>query len=272
MALLRAIAQGEPGTGKTGSVAALLDAGYRVILADFDHNPEPLQVFAKDAGDRLQIVTFADELSSGGMDTKGDIKQVGAVSAIRRFTKFLTVGNPALGAPKTWGADTVFVLDSLSSLADSAMRLALKLNGGVTREGSHIGILAGEVEDAMQMFMAPSMQCHRILVAHLKLISPKPDSTYNDQTDLQKQVLRERAALEETAYFPNLPGVQVARTIARMFSTALLYALTDKGQLVIHTKPIKGYTIKVPCAVGDQLPIESGLLTIMKALGNEVPA
>lgn len=262
------LGQGDPGTGKTGAVAAILDRGRevgieRVVLADFDGNPDPLLTYAKGT-DRLHVLPFVETLKSDGADVKGDITRSG-VSALRQFTKFLTAGTPELGKPRAWGPETLFVLDSLTSLSDSALRLALQLNRGVTRDGAHIGVAMGEIEDALSM--VKQLACHRYVISHLKLIAPRPESSYGDETELQKQIKREIGSLQDTGYFANIPGNALARNIASKFSTALLFELSDKGVLQIRTKPIKGYVIKVPAPnVADRLPIETGLLTILEAL------
>ncbi len=259
--LLRALAQGESGTWKTGSLAALLER-YRVVLANFDNNTEPLLIFGRKHLANLHVVNFADELS--GSDE--GVRKVNKVSALRQFVRFMTSGNADLGAPRTWGPDTVFVLDSITSLCRSGMRLALALSNGSTREGRHIGILQDEVEPALELFVSPFLNCHRIAIAHLKLVSPKAETGYPDETPLQKQVKRERAALEETGYFTDIPGLQLARRTATLFSTALLYELNGKGEAVIRTKPIKGFTVKVPALVADPLPAATGLLTIIESM------
>lgn len=259
---LKALLQGDPGTAKTGSLASLVGAGYRVILADFDGNPEPLLAHVPaDKRGNVLVVPFADTLS---VDSEGAISRSGS-SACRAFTRFLSRGTAETGPPKEWGRETVLVLDSLSAFADSAERLALELNRGVTRDGAHIGVLAGEIETALSLMMGRQLQCHRVVVAHLKLIAPRPESSYGTETDLQKQIKREIAALQETAYFPNIPGMAVARTLARFFNTALLFETDRKGRRVIRTTPVTGYTIKCPVPVADPLPIETGMLTLMQA-------
>lgn len=264
--------QGDPGTMKTGAAAALLNTGsYRVILASFDGNSAPLLINTlPEHRKNLIVVPFADEFV---VDSDGAISKQGA-SAVRRFNRFLHTGNAEAGKPETWGRDTILIWDELTSAAYSAELLALDINGGVTREGAHINILGHEIQASLALFLSPKLRCHKIMNAHLSLFSPRGEDMYLERNPAQaaKQatnnaIKRERAALEETAFYPNMPGNKVARNIAHSFNTALLFELTPAGKRVIRTQPIKGYTIKCPVAVPDKLPAETGLLTIFKAFG-----
>src|SRR5262249_53497320 len=216
------------------AVAALLDAGYRVVLADFDGNSDPLRTFPKNR-ENLHILPFEDELESGQSEIEGAVKRVNKTGALRQFTRFLTVGNEGLGKPRSWGDDTVFVLDSLTTLGDSAVRMALALNGGKTMEGQHIGIAMRELDDALDM--VKQLRCHRYVIAHLKLIAPKPVSAYNEHA-VNKEIKAEVAALQETAFFANLPGNALSRVVASKFPCAVLFEVSDQDKLVIRTKPM----------------------------------
>ena len=266
---LCAMLSGMPGTQKTGAVAVFLDAGYRVVVADFDGNCDPLYVFAKDTS-KLVVVPFFDSLEANTTDGDGknSYRRTNTVSAVRRFGSFMDRGDKELGLtpPATWGEDTVFLWDSLTTTAESAERLALKLNGGVRTAGAHIGVLGDEITSLVTMFRNPAWKCHRLMVTHLKLIGPKGE--IQGETALQQTVKQERADLEEFRYVPNMPGNLVAGSIASKFPTCLLFEQFN-GRHVIRTKPVPAYTIKVPATVEDRLPAETGLMTILKAMNGE---
>jgi hypothetical protein len=255
------LSQGEPKTGKTGALASLLDAGYRVILADWDGNPDSARLNTSHP-ENLHVVSFQDDLD---VNDKGELVRLNRISAVRQFTKFLVRGNEELGPPSSWDPErTVLACDSGSAMADSAMALAVRLNE--SKDGRVIyQLVQDEISDVLHLFK--KLPCHRVMICHLKLIAPKGEE--RSDSELQKQIKREIADLQETKFYPNFPGRQLSMTCARLFSTAVLFEV-NRGKRMIRTQPVDGYTIGVPVKVEDRLPIETGLADLFKALGHQL--
>lgn len=63
---LRMMVVGYPGTAKTGSLASLLNAGFKIRMLDYDGNIEPLLHFANpEMLKNLDIVYLEDKMRLG---------------------------------------------------------------------------------------------------------------------------------------------------------------------------------------------------------------
>src|ERR1700733_9823756 len=123
---------GYPGTAKTGSLASLLNAGYKLRMIDFDGNADPLLQYADTAMlKNLDIAYFEDRMRSG----QSFIEPVGIptafANALRQLDDWKTQDaegkEVSLGSSSDWGPDTIVVLDSLTKMGDAAFRRAMKL-------------------------------------------------------------------------------------------------------------------------------------------------
>ena len=65
--LVKGLCLGYPGSGKTGSLAALINSGrYNVRILDYDGNYDPLYEYVNPKFyDRVEIKTFQDTLKMG---------------------------------------------------------------------------------------------------------------------------------------------------------------------------------------------------------------
>src|ERR1700719_2135528 len=72
---VRCLMVGYPGSGKTGSLACLLNAGFKMRFMDFDGNLEPLMLYAdRDKLVNLDVLHFEDQMrltSNGFMEPVG---------------------------------------------------------------------------------------------------------------------------------------------------------------------------------------------------------
>ena len=60
---LRILLVGDSGTGKTGSLLPLLQAGYNINLADFDQGSDFLRLRAPNLPGKLSVKTFTDRFT-----------------------------------------------------------------------------------------------------------------------------------------------------------------------------------------------------------------
>ncbi len=267
MTLFRGLISGPPGSGKTASLAALANAGYRIIRCAFEPGEEVFKAYCTDEGRaRIFNVPFEDEWE---VEDEGLIR---VAHGMQRFEHFIFNGKVGkeqpFGSPKEWGADTVVVIDTLTMMSTCCEAREEKLLPGNNMLSMYE---AGRQEESAAQFMTGAKRgYHTIWLAHLKLISPKAESGFKNETELQKQVKRERAQLEDTGYFPTASTGGIARNFTSHFPFALIAeenerAKNDSGR-VFRTKKLTGYQIKCPLDVPDMLPIENGLLTIFKKL------
>jgi hypothetical protein len=268
------IAQGAPGSGKTALAIALMDAGYQVIRAAFEPGDDVFHSFAKNPAALINHV-FEDDYelqeNDDGIGTGMCCPHPKAMSAFERFVYNGRVGKETPhGHPRDWSTDTVLVVDTLTSMGHVSENRALSLNAS-TREGRHLWAAAQDQESICRFLCGAKRRHHTLVLAHLRLISPKAETGYKDETELQKQIKKERAKLEDTGYFPTAVTPGIARNFAGLFPYALLCEEEDLGKQhaskrVLRTKPVVGYQIKCPLDVPDHLPVESALVSIFKRL------
>lgn len=271
MSLFKGIISGEPGTAKSSLLATLANVGYNVLRCAFEPGEEVYDAYCTAEGrQRLHNLYFEDDWELNGDDDLARVPQ-----GMKAFDRFLWYGEYGgkkeypYGRPADWTNNIVIGVDTLTSLGDCAEAHALKLNSS-TREGRHLWAAAQAQERACQALVGKKRLHHTVVLAHFRLISPKAESGYKDETDLQKQIKRERASLEDTGYYPTAVTPNIARNFVGNFPFALLTELgghSPSGR-IIRTKPIKGYQVKCPLQnIGDKLPIETGLVTIFETLG-----
>ena len=86
---LRIMIGGWPKGGKTGAIAALLNAGYKVRVLDFEGNIDPLLQYTKpEFLKNLDIATFQDVLTSDGataFDSDKSAKEMGYSRALQQL-------------------------------------------------------------------------------------------------------------------------------------------------------------------------------------------
>lgn len=273
---VRAMLVGYPGAGKTGALASLANAGYKIRFLDFDGNTEPLLRFTKDEFlKNIDIQLFEDKLRNG----QSFIEPLGQPQAFKQALDAMDQWKYTdedgtlvdLGKSKDWGCDTVVVLDSLTALGTAAFRrVQNRLNKTAINTTQQVwGIAMTEQEAFIEKMTSNTNKFHVIVLAHLKMISPK--DVAKDDSDTTK-ALKERAAeLIPTRLFPSALGQALPPMIGGHFPTLLLvepeYKPGNKVQRVIRTVPRPELDLKIPAPdLPASLPIDTGLAEIFKQM------
>jgi hypothetical protein len=271
MALFRGIVQGQPGSGKTSLACALANEGYRVVRCAFEAGDEVFQAYCTPEGlARVHNFTFEDDWDMGD---NGLERVARGMTAFEGFIYNGKIGREQpLGPPREWDARTVVMVDTITTMGLCASARALKINPNNSMLSAYE---AGRDQESMAQLMTSEKRGYHVLwLSHLRLISPKAESGFKSETELQKQLKRERAALEDTGYFPTAVTPGIARNFVGHFPFALLCEEDQRAKhaskRVVRTQAVPGYQIKCPLAVPDKLPVESALLTIFSALGNKL--
>lgn len=272
---VRALIVGYPGAGKTGALASLLNAGFKMRYLDFDGNIEPLMLYAdREKLANLDIMYFEDKMRVGAQF----MEPVGIPTAFKEALDAMdhwkyteqdgTVVD--LGASKDWGPETIVVLDSLTAMGEAAFRRAMKLSNKTPMNTTDRvwGLAMAEQLAFIQKLTSFNNKFHVIVLAHLKMISPK--SERSGDSDLTKELKEQVANLLPTRLYPSALGWQLPQVIGGEFPTLLEIVATVKaGQVkrVIKTVPRVDLDVKVPAPnLPKELDITDGMLTIFKAL------
>lgn len=286
---LRVLIGGWPKGGKTGAIVALLNAGYKVRMLDFEGNYDVLLNYADPKTlKNLDIATFQDKQSSTGetaWDSDDAPKQMAYSRALQQMKDWKTTdekGNPiSLGASYTWGSDTVVVVDNLTRLGEMSFRRARKLaNKKAGQADVKVwGLAVDELVNFLAWLTRKTNHFHLVVLAHWQMLGPDvPMSSSNEDgeiKDLKKQIATERAAMLETKLFPKGVTKENSRNIGSLLPVMLEAKRVVTGTkvrrvLLTETEEAVDLAFPVPGAA-KQYPIETGLATIFELLGAKAP-
>ncbi len=283
----RGILAGYPGAGKTGALASLLNAGYKVRMIDYEGNYDPLLEYVDPrAMVNLDIVTLQDKISTDG----DKIQPQGIPTAFNRTLELLKEWKYTdedgeavnLGKSADWGPDTVVVIDSMTGLGEAALRLSMKMNNK-TPSNLTPGVYQDAVTRAMwtlDVLKRDDRNYHLIVLAHLFLYGPQDVITMDDAKSDNKPVRDAKLEAIELDLVPTklLPkGVTKnnSNDIAGKLPTLLLVErakLVGKDTRIIRTVSDLPVDVKLPLrGAKPYYPVDTGMAEIFKAMGHKAP-
>ena len=225
---------GEPASGKTGALAQLANAGYRLMIHDFDQNARVIASYLKPGPNEVYISSYASAKqadvnffpsSGGAMDQ--------AASELQRFGKMLlhwkVAGGEDLGPCTSWTSKDVVVIDSGTFLGDMLLLAAqknpqYKPNMMMTKFGI-AGDYYGAVLDRLTGY---NMGATVIVLTHIMQTGEKDDQgkIMGKARDIPVGV-GEKFSKKMQTYFSDIWHLEVGRDGKRSFKTAA----TDKASL-----------------------------------------
>lgn len=276
---VRMLLTGYPGAGKTGSIAALANAGFKIRLLDFDGNPESLLQYTKPQFlQNIDILSFEDPLgdTGGTMGVKGIPKAfVNAVKAMDNWKYEENGKEISLGASRDWGQDTIVVLDGLTGLGKACMRRAMAMTNKTPLNMTQQtwGIAIQEQESFIERLTAAGNRHHVVVISHLAMIGPKSDSSADSQ--LTKDIKEAQAELVPTRLYPSALGWKLPQSIAQHFPVCVTIGVEAKSKTVkrsFYVEPRPDMDLKLPTSKTiTDLGVENGILGIFSALGHPKP-
>ena len=239
---------GDSGTGKTGSLVSLVEAGYRLRILDLDNGLDALREYAKvRCPDRLGQIDYETrrdryKASAGGPVLQGQPKAF--TDCLKLMDKWTDESSP-----REWGENTIFVLDSLTTYGKAAFEWAKGMNTGAKDPRQWYFAAQQAVEDTVAMLTGDDFQCNVLVISHV---------SYNEDAD---GIRRGYTSAIGSALGPKLP---------KYLNTLILAERSGTGQnvkRVIRTLPTTLVDLKVPLPnLPGTLPLESGLAEIFKQL------
>jgi hypothetical protein len=286
---LRVLIGGWPKGGKTGAIVALLNAGYKVRVLDFEGNYDVLLNFANPKSlKNLDIATFQDKQSSDGAtpwDTDVEAKQMAYARALQQLKDWKTTdedGNEITFGPAfKWGNDTVLVVDNITRLGEMSFRRARRILNKKTSQADARawGLAVDELVAFIGWLTRKTNKFHLVVLAHWTLLGPEVPMSSNSEDegvkDLKKQIATERAAMLETKLFPKGVTKENSRNIGSLLPVILEAKRIVNGskvsrRLLTETEEPIDLAFPVP-KVEKSYPIETGLATIFELLGAKAP-
>lgn len=244
---------GESGSGKTGALASLARAGYRLHILDFDNGLDILSTTLRDdppALARVEYETLRDTITS----VNGIPKVKSPVHAYKDAAKTLASWNAQDFTP----AD-VLVIDTLTTMSDAAFNEALMLGGRLNQRPQlqDYGWLSDSLKLFLEMITAPEFNCHVVVNTHVRYLSGEAD------TEIMRGL-------------PNAKGQEISRTVSRYFNTVTFTRTQGTGpgaKRLISTQPQGVVEVKTsaPTKVKPTYPIESGLAVLFSDILGTTP-
>jgi hypothetical protein len=240
---------GDSGTGKTGSLVSLVNAGYKLHILDFDNGLDVLKAYAmKECPDKLANVdyeTIRDKYKAGPVGPMID----GVPKALVNTTKLLNKWTDDT-VPATWGADHIMIIDSLTGLGKAAFEWAKGLNPNAREPRQWYHTAQQAVDNVLSLLTSEAFHANVIVIAHVQFIEQADGSLRG---------------------FANTIGKALGPMVPTYFNTMILAQSRGAGQNVkrsIMTVPTSMIDLKnpAPFKVDQELPLGTGLATLFNKL------
>lgn len=273
--LVKMLLIGDSGTGKTGSLASLAAAGYKLRILDYDKGVQPIAEALKKMNrkDALDNVVF-ESLSDKVQVVAGNVLPKGVPTAFQDGLKLMEYWGPKslktaedLGPPSKWGNDCVLVIDSLTHMSNAVMRYVQTVNGNAGKNPTQPewGTAQRLIEQMLTLLYSEEFATNVIVMSHIAYINS--ESTQDDDGNAAGPLKGLPMALGR-ALPPKIPGY---------FNIMLGVETRGQGAFtkrLLTTVPTGTINIKNPILTGipSELPIETGLATYFDAvLGRTKP-
>ena len=200
---------GDSGAGKTSLIASVANAGYKVRVADFENKLAVLNTHLTNEGKKnLSYISFKDELNK-------------IATAAKDFKKVLAMGwkdgAENFGKIETWGTDTIFVIDSLSALAEDMKHEALAISGRKSHEQLQVaewGEAIRQMTNFLDYVTSDYFRCHILFTALPQVI--------DDDSGISRiypAVVTKNFSTQVGRYFDNVLRIQSNRKGERSIRT-----------------------------------------------------
>jgi hypothetical protein len=251
---------GDSGTGKTGALLSLIQAGYNIRMLDFDNGADTLvQLIKHYCPERLHqfdYITIRDKFKA---DTIHGIKLDGSAKAYKDGIKYLNKWDDD-SIPSEWGNDTIFVLDTLSSFGRAAFLWAQSLSplsaAGKKADGRQwYGTAQDSIKMVLDLLTSNGFKCHVIVSSHVQLI------------EITEGVFKGQVSAIGKALGSDIPKVFNNMVQADSIGTgdAVKRTLLTKSTGLMENKTV------IPWALDKKLPLETGLATIFEKVTGRKP-
>lgn len=244
--LVKVLCPSDSGSGKTGALASLVDAGFNVRVLDFDNGLSVLKGYVKDRT-KLANVHYVNGLQDSYSLMIGRIG-IKKASAFQRAMDALEKGGPEywgadIGPLETWTKRDILVLDSLSMSGRAALFLVMQVNAAQFKnpEIQHYGVAMENIERMIQMITSSSVPCHVIVNTHITSSEGDPR--------LYPESLGSKLNPKIGKYFDNMVSLRLAAGARQFF--------TQKDGLL---------SLKTSAVLAEKLPIATGWVTIFEGL------
>lgn len=244
---------GDSGTGKTGSLTSLVQAGYKLRILDLDNGLDVLKAFIdRECPDKIDLVDYEtrrDKYKGGKLGPVVDGTPKALVESLSLMNEWTDKTVPA-----SWGPETVFVLDSLTGLGKAAFEWAKAMSplSKEPRQWYHTAQQA--VDNFISLVTSEAFKTNVIVICHIHF-QEGPDGLVKG--------------------YPNTIGKAIGPIVPTYFNNFVMSKSSGSGNSVkrtISTVPTAMLDLKntAPFRVEQTLPLETGLATLFNQLKGKV--
>ena len=241
---------GASGTGKTGSLASLVKAGYKLRILDMDNGLDALLAYVKrDCPEKLGNIDFITLRDKMKADAQKGATVDGPAKAYTNAIKYLTKWDDG-STPSEWGSNTILVVDSLTLFGRAAFRWAQGMAPQIKDPRQWYGAAQESILTVIDMLTSEDFHANLIVISHVDFSEQSDGTTKGYASSIGK------------ALGPKLPVV---------FNTLVLAESKGSGDNVrrtITTVPTALIDLKnpKPFTLPKSLPLESGMATLFEEL------
>lgn len=248
--LVKLFLVGDSGSGKTGALTSLVQAGYKLRIINSDNGLDALFNHVLEAcPDLIETIQFQHYQDVTKMGPMGPIT-VGAPTAIRDIYKAIDVWPDDGSTPSEWGEDYVLVLDPLSHMGRAALRWAKAMNPTLKDPRLWYNPAQDVLEELVGHVCSENFKTNVIIISHIEMREQENKS-------IQDQI--------------SAVGKSLGRKLPSYVNTLALTRVVGSGKnarRVITTTPTSTLALKTPAPMRmeSEYPLETGLASIFEKL------
>jgi hypothetical protein len=216
---------GDSGSGKSGALASLVKAGYKLRILDMDNGLDPLKTFVmRECPSMVENVEFRT-LRDKRKTTASGVVIDGKASAWINMMKMLDAwkyDDVDLGKPSEWGPDVIVVIDTLSFAADAAFDWAVSMNPGAKDPRQWYYTAQQQVESMLALLSSDGFATNVIVASHVRYTTNEDGSNKG---------------------YPNAIGSALGPTIPRYFNH-WAQCMNRAGKRTIQTAATASFDLK----------------------------
>jgi hypothetical protein len=255
---IKVLLYGDSGAGKTGCLAALANAGQRLIIQDYDNGLDILLTYVKpEFRKNVFYKTLTDKMRS----SPAGVIPVGIPSAASTGMKLIdnwVDGDVKLGGISKWGRDTTFVIDSGTFMGLAALRYIKVINGRPIDEQfthqSDWGAAMKIQEGTFELLYNDVVKCNIVVVFHIIQLGGDPKTG------------------EGAKGFPSALGRKLPPQVPRWFNNTIRVITAGGDRRVLRTNSTDELELKNvnPKAVKKEYPLGTGLADFFRDISGEI--
>jgi hypothetical protein len=298
---------GKSGAGKTGALASLVAAGYRLRIIDTDKGVRPLRSllmdprypYAKiiaaqgiDLGEAVRYEPININMKLRSITTRLPGKDQNRTTSetllapvdAKAWARVLTLldnwkdDEVDLGPVTSWTTKDVLVIDSFSTLAKCVYYFSQSLNGrlGARDQGydyqRDVGEAQSQLTRLLELLYSSTVPCNVIVVSHITWVDESSGVASRPATGSMEGG---GVALSSPDGYPSAIGRALSPQMAKYFNDTYVVRATGSGESVrrvICTVPQEGVMAKTSAYMDREYPVSHGLATMFSAInGRELP-